>query len=83
MIKLTYSPFQCTGRYMYWNKDLFEAAGLDPDTPPASYEEWTEMASKITDADKNVYGSGVSYTDVSSNLQVMQRFGGQVSEPYG
>ena len=32
-------PFQCTGRYMYWNKDLFEAAGLDPDTPPASYEE--------------------------------------------
>lgn len=70
-------PFQCTGRYMYWNKDLFEAAGLDPDTPPASYEEWAEMASKITDADKNVYGSGVSYTDVSSNLQVMQRFGGQ------
>lgn len=74
-------PFQCTGRYMYWNKDLFEAAGLDPDTPPASYEEWAEMAGKITDEDRNVYGSGLSYADISSNLQVLQRFGGMyVSE---
>lgn len=69
-------PFQQTSRYMYWNKDLFEAAGLDPETPPATYEEWAEMAAKITDEDRNVYGSGISYTDVASNLQIMQRFGG-------
>ena len=57
-------PFQTTSRYMYWNKDLFSAAGLDPETPPATYEEWAEFASKITDKDKNIYGSGVSYKNV-------------------
>lgn len=33
-------PFQVVGYYMYWNKDLFEAAGLDPDTPPSTWDEW-------------------------------------------
>ena len=35
-------PFQVTGRYMYWNKDLFEKAGLDPEKGPESYEQWQE-----------------------------------------
>ena len=69
-------PFQVTGRYLYWNKDLFEAAGLDPDVPPASYEEWEEMAEKITNPDMNVYGSGISYNAIYTNLQVIQRMGG-------
>ena len=69
-------PFQVTGRYMYWNKDLFEAAGLDPDVPPATYEEWAEMAAKITNEDANVYGSGISYNAIYTNLQLIQRMGG-------
>ena len=69
-------PFQVTGRYMYWNKDLFEAAGLDPDTPPKNYDEWVEFAEKITNPDMNVYGSGVSYNAIYTNLQVIQRMGG-------
>ena len=54
-------PFQVVGYYMYWNKDLFKDAGLDPDTPPATWDEWQKDAAKITDANKNVYGSGISY----------------------
>ena len=69
-------PFQVTGRYMYWNKDLFEAAGLDPNTPPKNYDEWVEMAEKISNPDMNVYGSGVSYNAIYTNLQVIQRMGG-------
>ena len=42
-------PFQISSYVMYWNKDLFEKAGLDPETPPATYDEWTEMAQKLTD----------------------------------
>ena len=69
-------PFQVTARYMYWNKDLFAAAGLDPEVPPASYAEWSEMAAKITNEDANVYGSGLSYTATVTNAAIMQRMGG-------
>ena len=33
---------------LYWNKDLFENAGLDPDTPPKTLEEMVEFADKLT-----------------------------------
>ncbi len=29
---------------MFWNKDLFEAAGLDPETPPATLDDMVAMA---------------------------------------
>lgn len=74
-------PFQISSYLMYWNKDLFEKAGLDPETPPATYEEWTEMAQKLTDADSHVYGSGLSYSNAGQNACVMQMFGGlQITE---
>lgn len=69
-------PFQITGRYLYWNKDLFTAAGLNPEAPPTTYEEWAEYASKITDESKNIYGSGLAYNNIFTNLQIVQRFGG-------
>lgn len=69
-------PFQVTARYLYWNKDLFAAAGLDPEAPPTSFAQWTEMAAKITNPDANVYGSGLSYNNAVTNLAIMQRMGG-------
>jgi multiple sugar transport system substrate-binding protein len=33
---------------LFWNKDLFEAAGLDPESPPKTMEELVEMADKLT-----------------------------------
>ena len=69
-------PFQIVGYYMYWNKDLFEAAGLDPETPPTTWEEWQVMAEKLTDESKNVYGSGISYDYAYQIAHIMQRFGG-------
>ncbi len=69
-------PFQIVGYYMYWNKDLFKEAGLDPQTPPSTWDEWQEYASKITDSSKNVYGSGISYDYAYQIAHVMQRFGG-------
>ena len=33
---------------LYWNKDLFEAAGLDPETPPKTLEELADYADKLT-----------------------------------
>ena len=33
---------------LFWNKDLFEAAGLDPNTPPKTLEELVQDADKLT-----------------------------------
>jgi multiple sugar transport system substrate-binding protein len=33
---------------LFWNKDMFEAAGLDPNTPPKTMEELAEFADKLT-----------------------------------
>ncbi len=33
---------------LFWNKDLFEAAGLDPETPPATMEQLAEFSDKLT-----------------------------------
>ena len=33
---------------LFWNKDLFEDAGLDPEQPPQTLEELAEYAQKLT-----------------------------------
>ncbi|MFC5470242.1 ABC transporter substrate-binding protein [Cohnella suwonensis] len=52
-------PMQMNGLYLYWNKALFQAAGLDPEKPPASLEELGQFAVKLTDASKNQFGFGM------------------------
>lgn len=49
-------PMQVQGMYTFWNKDLFKAAGLDPETPPTTWDELSKMAPKLTNASKNVSG---------------------------
>jgi len=41
-------PLDNLGWGVWINRDLFEAAGLDPDTPPTSGAELIEMARKLT-----------------------------------
>ncbi len=38
---------------LYWNKDLFEEAGLDPEKPPQTLEELAEYAELLTKVDEN------------------------------
>jgi len=73
---LYFVPFQIVGYYMYWNKDLFEAAGLDPEAGPATWDEWAACAAAIADESKNVYGSGISYGYAFQIAHIIQRFGG-------
>ncbi|UUZ95260.1 ABC transporter substrate-binding protein [Paenibacillus sp. P25] len=51
-------PMQMNGLYLYWNKDLFKAAGLDPEKPPETMEQLAEYAVKLTDPGKNQFGLG-------------------------
>jgi len=41
-------PFQRSTIVMYYNKELFKAAGLDPNKPPATWAETLDAAKKLT-----------------------------------
>lgn len=55
-------PFQRSTIVMYYNKDLFKQAGLDPNKAPGTWDELVQYASKLTqrDANGNVTQWGVS-----------------------
>ncbi|MBV7328153.1 sugar ABC transporter substrate-binding protein [Chloroflexi bacterium TSY] len=74
----TYSlPWIIGGSNLFWNKDLFEQAGLDPDTPPDTVEEFLSHAQAITELDENVYGFASTPKDWHENSQWPRRFGGR------
>jgi multiple sugar transport system substrate-binding protein len=43
-------PRQAYAMGLHYNRDLFEAAGLDPDSPPTTWDEVREAAKAISDA---------------------------------
>jgi multiple sugar transport system substrate-binding protein len=42
-------PLDTHPNALYYNKDIFEEAGLDPESPPTNYEELTSMANTIVE----------------------------------
>jgi multiple sugar transport system substrate-binding protein len=77
--KLYGVPMQYNVQYLYWNKDLFKAAGLNPDRPPATLTELAEYAVKLTVPSKNQFGLalpvGVSYP------HLLWANGGDINDP--
>ncbi len=49
-------PFTAEASALYYNKDLFKKAGLDPDKPPTSYAEIRTAAQKIHALGDGYYG---------------------------
>ncbi|AGK95732.1 ABC transporter substrate-binding protein [Clostridium pasteurianum] len=52
--KLYSMPFNTSTPILYYNKDAFKAAGLDPNSPPKTFSELEQAAAKLTKKD----GSG-------------------------
>jgi len=44
-------PFQRSTIVLYYNKEMFKDAGLDPNRPPANWKEQVEYAQKLTKRD--------------------------------
>ncbi len=44
-------PFQRSTPVLYWNKEAFKDAGLDPETPPATWDEMVAFGKKLTKRD--------------------------------
>ncbi|WP_136689210.1 ABC transporter substrate-binding protein [Halorhabdus amylolytica] len=51
-------PITTDVRGMYWNKDQFESAGLDPNTGPETWSEFYDVAAQLHDP-PNRYGTGI------------------------
>lgn len=49
-------PVSTNNMQLIWNKDLFEKAGLDPETPPTTWDEMKTMAEKCQDPANGVVG---------------------------
>lgn len=54
-------PFQRSTIVLYWNKDAFKEAGLDPEKAPANWDQMVEMGKKLVkkDASGNTVRWGV------------------------
>ena len=46
-------PFQNSTPLLYYSVDAFKAAGLDPDHPPSTWQEWADAARRITKREGN------------------------------
>lgn len=51
--------FQCV-QALYYRKDLYKQAGLDPNRPPRDWDEFYEYCKKLTIPEKGQYGFGFS-----------------------
>jgi sn-glycerol 3-phosphate transport system substrate-binding protein len=69
-------PFQRSTIVMYWNKDAFKEAGLDPEKAPANWNEMQQMAAKLVkkDASGNVTRWGVMVPSTGYAYWMFQAF---------
>ena len=72
-------PFQRSTVVMYYNKQAFKAAGLDPEKAPATWTELVEMGTKLTkrDASGNVTQWGIQVPSSGFPYWLFQGFSTQ------
>ena len=50
-------PFRSDFWVLFYNKDLFDAAGVEYPTNDMTWDQYAELAKKLTDKDKGIYGT--------------------------
>ncbi|HLR82760.1 MAG TPA: sn-glycerol-3-phosphate ABC transporter substrate-binding protein UgpB [Paenalcaligenes sp.] len=75
--KLVSMPFNSSTPVLYYNKDAFKEAGLDPDSPPKTWEELADAAQKIRDA-----GYECGYTTSWPSWILLENFSAWHNIPY-
>ena len=72
-------PFQRSTVVLYWNKQLFKEAGLDPNKPPQTWAETISMGQKLTkkDASGNVTQWGIQVPSSGFPYWLVQGFSTQ------
>lgn len=75
--KLVSMPFNSSTPVLYYNKDAFKKAGLDPDNPPKTWEEVAAAAQKIRDA-----GYECGYTTSWPSWILLENFAAWHNHPF-
>ncbi|HYH04422.1 MAG TPA: ABC transporter substrate-binding protein, partial [Bacillota bacterium] len=74
-------PDAAQSMVLYYNPEIFKAAGLDPNKPPKTWEEFREYAKKMTNG-KDQWGFGMvankSASLISRYFPILWSFGGDV-----
>jgi len=70
-------PDQVNGLCLFYHRDLFEKAGLDPDVPPMTWDEFVGYAEKLTDRENGVFGFGMR-NSLWWSLPFIYSFGGNI-----
>ncbi len=53
-------PDQTNGLCLFYNREMFREAGLDPDTPPATWDELVSYGRRLTDREEGIFGIGLT-----------------------
>jgi ABC-type glycerol-3-phosphate transport system substrate-binding protein len=53
-------PDQTNGLCLFYNKALFRKAGLDPEKPPKTWDEFIAYGKKLTDEKAGIFGTGLT-----------------------
>jgi len=75
--KLVSMPFNSSTVVMYYNKDAFTKAGLDPEKPPKTWEELAAAGKKLKES-----GQGCGYTTSWPSWTQLETFSAWHNVPY-
>jgi len=71
-------PFYIGATFMFWNKDLYRQAGLDPEQPPETWDELYANSVAISALGDEYYGLNFAWGLHFSIYDVMANFGGKI-----
>ncbi|WP_454007745.1 sn-glycerol-3-phosphate ABC transporter substrate-binding protein UgpB [Alcaligenes sp. Marseille-Q7550] len=75
--KLVSMPFNSSTPVLYYNKDAFKKAGLDPENPPKTWQELQAAAKKLRDA-----GQECGYTASGPSWILLENFDAWHNSPF-
>lgn len=64
--------FRRASLFMYYNKDILEKAGLDPDNPPRTWEEFIRQGRQVSEwGNDNIFGLHLGFTSGWFNERIL------------
>lgn len=75
-------PFNVSNPVLFYNRAIFEAAGLDPDAPPVSLEELRAAAEAIVSSEAASVGLVLDSGPDSGGGWFLEQWFGRAGEPY-
>ena len=75
-------PFNVSGPVLYYNRKMFEAAGLDPDQPPITLDQMREYSQKIVDSEAATYGWALDTGVDSGGGWFLEQWFARLGVPY-